>query len=89
MEYAQSRVISVLLKEKASTEDLVKEHSNILIRVAKSIDEALIEVKALEYWEQFKVHRMSLARYFRKKKIERLSCKIESLTRIKLKTTPC
>ena len=48
MGYAQSGAISALLKEKASAEDLVKEHSNVLIRAAKFIDEAVIGVEALE-----------------------------------------
>ncbi len=62
--YAQSGAISALLTEKASAEDLVKEHSNVLIRAAKSIDEAVIGVEALERWQRLKVHGMSLARYF-------------------------
>lgn len=88
MGYAQSGAISAFFKEKASVEDFVKEHSNILIRAAKSIDKAVIGVEALECWEQLKVHGMSLARYFGERKMELLSGKIEFLTKIKLKTTP-
>lgn len=86
--YAQSGAISAFLKEKASAEDLVKEHSNVLIRAAKSIDEAVIGVEALERWERLKVHGMSLARYFGEGKMELLSREIESSTGIKFKTTP-
>ncbi len=75
MGYAQSRAISALLKEKTSKEDLVKEHSNILIRAAKSIDEVVIGVEVLEHWEQLKVHGISLARYCGERKMK-LLCKM-------------
>ena len=77
-----------MLTEKSSTEDLVREHSNVLIRAAKSIDEAVIGVEALERWQRLKLHGMSLARYFGEGKMELLSREIESSTGIKLKTTP-
>ncbi len=86
--YAQSGAISALLKEKISAEDLVKEHSNVLIKAAKSIDEVVIRGEALKHWERLKLHGMSLARYFGEGKIELLLCKIESSIGIKLKITP-
>lgn len=86
--YAQSGAISALLTEKASAEYLVREHSNVLIRAAKSIDEIVIGVEALERWQRLKVHGMSLARYFGEGEMELLSREIESSTGIKLKTTP-
>ncbi len=86
--YAQSGAISALLTEKSSEKDLIKEHSKVLIRAAKSIDEAVIGVEALERWQRLKVHRMPLARYLREGKIELLCCEIEFSIAIKLKTTP-
>lgn len=84
--YAQSGAILVLFKEKASAEDLVKEHFNILIKAVKSIDKAIIKMEVLEHWKRLKVYGISLARYFGEKKMKLLSYKIESSTRIKLKT---
>ena len=86
--HAQSGAISALLTEKSSAEDLIKEHSIVLIRAAKSIDEAVIGVKALERWQRLKVHGMPLARYLGEGKMELLCREIKSSTRIKLKTTP-
>lgn len=37
--YSQSGAISALLTEKSNAEDLVKDHSNMLIRAAKLVDE--------------------------------------------------
>ena len=47
--YLQSEVISTLFIEKSSAEQLVSNHSNILIRAAKIIDIDVIAVKPLEY----------------------------------------
>lgn len=47
--YAQSGAISELLKKKVSIEDLVKDYFNVLIKMAKSINEAVIRVEALEH----------------------------------------
>ena len=46
--YAQSGTILTLLTEKSSAENLVREHSNLLIRAAKSVDKGVIGVEALE-----------------------------------------
>ena len=46
--YSQSGAISTLLTEKSSAEQLVGNHSNILIRAAKAVDEGVIGVEALE-----------------------------------------
>lgn len=83
--YAQSGAISALFTEKSSAEDLVKEHSNVLIRAAMSTYESIIGVKALERWQRLKVHGMLLGRYFGEGKMELLSRKIESSTGIKFK----
>ncbi len=86
--YAQSGAISALLTEKSSAEDLIKEHSNMLIRAAKSIDKAVIWVEALERWQRFKMHEMPLARYLGEGKMGLLCREIQSSTGVKLKTTP-
>lgn len=46
--YSQSGAISALLTEKSSAENLVRDHSNMLIRAAKSVDEKVIGIEALE-----------------------------------------
>ena len=59
----------------------------MLIQAAKSIDEGVIGVEALEKWHRLKVHGMPLLRYFGEGKMEILSLRIESFTGIKLKRT--
>ncbi len=86
--YSQSGAISALLTEKSSAEQLVNNHSNILIRAAKAVDAGVIGVEALERWQRLKVHGMSLARYLGKGKMEVLCREIESSTGIQLKTVP-
>ncbi len=44
----------------------------MLIRAAKSIDEKVIGIEALERWQKLKVQEMSLARYLGDGKIELL-----------------
>lgn len=70
--YSQSGAISALLTEKANAENLVRDHSNMLIRAAKSIDEKVIGIEALERWQRLKMHGMLLARYLGKGKMELL-----------------
>ena len=86
--YSQSGAISGLLIERYNVEDLIKQHSNMLIRAPKLIDEGVIGVEMLEKWHRLKVHGMPLLRYFGEGKMEILSWEIESSTGIKLKTTP-
>ena len=86
--YSQSGAVSGLLTERSNAEDLIKQHSNNLIRAAKSVDEGVIGVEALERWHRLKVHGMPLLRYFGEGRMEVLSREIESSTGIKLKTTP-
>ena len=45
--------------EKSNAEDLVRDHSNMLIRAAKSVDEKVIGIEALERWQRLRVHGMS------------------------------
>ncbi len=86
--YLQSGAIFALLTEKSSVENLVRDHSNMLIRAAKSVDEKVIGIEALKQWQRLKVHGMSLARYLGNRKMELLQREIESLTGIQLKTMP-
>ena len=86
--YSQSGAISALLTEKSNAEELISSHSNILIRAAKSVDEGVVGVEALERWQRLKVHGMSLARYLGEGKMEVLCREIESSTGIQLKTLP-
>lgn len=83
--YALSGAIPALLTEKSSAKDLVREHSNVLIRAAKSI-ESVIGVEVLERWQRLKVHGMPLGRYFGEGEMELLfSREIESSSGIELK----
>ena len=82
--YSQSGAISALLTEKFNAEELISNHTNILIRAAKSVDEGVIGVEALERWQRLKVHGMSLARYLGKGKMEILCREIESSIGIQL-----
>ncbi len=82
--YSQSGAISALLTEKSSTEQLVCNHSNMLIRTAKAVDPGVIGVEALVRWQRLKVHGMSLARYLGEGKMEVLCREIESYTGIGL-----
>ncbi len=86
--YSQSGAISGLLTEKSNTEDLLRDHSTVLIRAAKSVDEGVIEVEALERWHRLKVHGMPLMRYLGEGKMELLCRKIKSSPGIRLKTIP-
>ncbi len=47
--YSQSRNISTLLTEKANAKEFLVTRRNILIRVAKTVDAAVIRAEALEY----------------------------------------
>ncbi len=48
--YSQSGVISGLLTEKSNAEDLLRDHSIVFIRAAKSVDEGVIGVEALFFF---------------------------------------
>ncbi len=86
--YAPSGSISALLTEKANATMLVPSRSNLLIRAAKSVDEAVVGVEVLEQWQCLKVHGMLLERYLEPGKMELLKREVESLTGIPLKATP-
>lgn len=86
--YSQSRAISALLIKKRAATELLKTCTNIFIRVAKTVDRAVIGVEALEYWQCLKVYGMLLRKYLSKRKIELLKREVESSTEIKLKMVP-
>lgn len=50
IEYSKSGVIPALFTEKSNAENLVSDHSNMLIRATKSVDEKVIYIEALEWW---------------------------------------
>lgn len=47
--YSQSGAISALLTEKADAVELLKMHTNVLVRAAKTVDGAVIGAEALEH----------------------------------------
>ena len=66
--YLPSGAVSALLTEKANAGLLIPRLSNVLIRAAKTVDEAIMGVEILEHWQRFKVHGMLLDQYLGKKK---------------------
>ena len=86
--YASSGSISVLLTEIADVVMLLPKQSNLLIRAAKAVDDAIVGVEVLEQWQRVKVHGMSLERYLGPGKMELLKREVESSTGIPLKTMP-
>ena len=88
VKYAPLGSISVLLTEKADATMLIPSRSNLLIRAAKSVDEAVVGVEVLEQWQRLKVHGMPLERYLGPGKMELLQREVESSTGILLKAIP-
>ena len=88
MGYSQLGAISGLFTERSNVEDLIKQHSNMLIQAAKLINKRVIGIEALEKWYRLKIHGMPLLHYFGEGKMEILSREIESSSGIKLKTIP-
>ena len=86
--YAPSGSISALLLEKADASMLLPQRSNLLIRAAKTVDDAVVGVEIFEQWQRLKVHEMSLDRYLGPGKLELLKKEVESSTGIQLKTMP-
>lgn len=86
--YAPSGSISALLTEKADATMLIPSRSNLLIRAAKSVDNAVVGVEVLEQWQRLKVHGMPLDRYVGLGKMELLKREVESSTGVSLKATP-
>lgn len=61
--YLQLDAILALLTEKADARELLKISKNIFIKVAKTVDIAVIGAEILEYWHCFKMYRMHSERY--------------------------
>ena len=80
--------MSALLTEKADATMFLPQRSNLLIRAAKTVDDAVVGVEILEQWQRLKVHGMSLERYLGPGKLELLRREVESSTGILLKTMP-
>lgn len=74
--------------EKADAAMFLPNQSNLLIQVAKAVDDAVVGVEILEQWQRPKVHEISLGRYLEPGKMEPLKRKVQSLTSIPLKTMP-
>ena len=88
MQYASLESISALLTEKADAAMLLLQRANLLIRAAKTVDNAVIRAEVLEQWQRLKVHGMSLEIYLGLGKRELLRREVESLTGIPLKAIP-
>ena len=86
--YALSGSISALLIEKTDATMLIPSKSNLLIRAAKSVDDAVVGVEVLEQWQRLKVHGMPLDRYVGLGKMELLKREVESSTGVLLQATP-
>lgn len=71
--YFQSSTIYRLLTKMFNSKDLIRHHSKILIQAAKLINERVIQMESLKWWDRIKIYRMSLIRYLGKRKIEILS----------------
>ena len=81
--------MSALFTKKANAGSKIPQLSNVLIRVAKTMDVAIIGVEILEHWQRLKVHRMSQERYLGEGSMELLKQEVEFSTGIQLKVLPC
>lgn len=77
VEYLQSKTIFILFIKKFLIKNLDKDHSNILIEVAKLLDKKKTSIKVLKHWQKFKVYKLSLAQYLEEGKIELFYQKIK------------
>ena len=83
-----SGAVSALLNEKADTGSIIPRMSNVLIRAAKTIDQAIVGVEVLEHWQRLKVHGIPLERYLGEGNMDLLKREVKSSTGIELKTLP-
>lgn len=75
--------------EKADAIMLLPQCSNLLIRTAKTVDDAVLGVENFKQWQRLKVHGMLLERYLvGPGKLELLRREFEISTGISLKTMP-
>ena len=65
--YLQLDAFLALLTEIANAKEPLKMGKNIFIRVAKTVDIAVIGAEVLEHWYFFKVYGMHLERYLGKR----------------------
>ena len=84
--YSPSGAVSALLNENSDAGTIIPRLSNMLIRAAKSVDQAIIGVEVLEHWQRLKIHGMPLERYMNEGSMELLKREVESSTGIQLKT---
>ena len=70
--YSQSGAILAFFIEQGDAIKLLKTHTNVFIRAAKTVDAAVIGLEELEHWQCLKVYGMLLSRYLDKGKIELL-----------------
>lgn len=80
--YSQFEAISTYLTKKADVIVLLKTWINVLIRVTKTIDQAVIGAKTLERWHSLKVYGISLERYLGEGKIELFRWEVKFSTEI-------
>ena len=88
VKYVPLGFISALLTEKADATMLLPQRSNMIIRAAKTIDDAVRGVEVLEQWHRLKVHKMSLKQYLGPGNMDILKREVKSSTGIPLKATP-
>lgn len=88
VKYSPSGAVSALLTKNSDTGTIIPRLSNVLIRAAKSVDQAIIGVKILEHWQHLKIHGMPLERYLAAGSTELLKREVKSSTGIQLKTLP-
>lgn len=81
--------MSTLLTEKANAIIILPQRSNLLIRAAKTVDDAIVRVENLEQWQRLKVYKMLLERYLGPGKLKLLRREVESSIGILLKFMPC
>ena len=86
--YSPSGAVSALLTENSDAGTIIPRLSNVLIRAAKSVDQAIIGVEVLEHWQRLKIHGMPLERYLAAGSMELLKREVESSTDIQLKALP-
>lgn len=82
IKYLPFRAVFVLLTENSHAMRIISHLSNIFIWIPKSVHQTIIEVELLAYWQDFKMHGMSLERYLAIKSIKLLKFKVEFLTSI-------
>ena len=86
MKFILSGSISTLLTKKSDVIILLSQKSNILIQVAKPIDNAVIRIKIFEHLYWLKVHGMSLDQYLGPGNMELLRKEVKFSISILLKT---